>query len=171
MLAYLGLSLAVFFWAINTVIARGIIHEIPPVALSFYRWLFAFAFILPVAVSHLKTDWNWIKNHLWILFMLSIPSVTIYNTVLYLGAHYTSATNISLVIATMPVMTIVFSWFMNKEKPYRFQSFGVALSILGMITIIVKGSWVHLIGLSFNPGDLLIVLSIASWAFYSVLLK
>jgi drug/metabolite transporter (DMT)-like permease len=37
--------------------------------------------------------------------------------------------------------------------------------------IITKGSWRLLLNLNFNPGDLLIVFAIASWAFYSVLLK
>nr|NJM04190.1 DMT family transporter [Desulfobacula sp.] len=37
--------------------------------------------------------------------------------------------------------------------------------------IITKGSWRLLLNLSFNPGDLLIVFAVASWAFYSVLLK
>jgi len=48
---------------------------------------------------------------------------------------------------------------------------GVTISLLGMLEIIAKGSWQLLYSLSFNPGDLLIVFSIASWAFYSVMLR
>ena len=170
-LAYMGLSLAVFFWAINTVIARYIIFEIKPMALSFFRWLFAFLFIIPFAIPHLKKDWQIIRQHKCFLLVLAVPSVAIYNSVLYLGARYTTATNISLVVAAMPVMTILFSWFMIKEKPYLLQLMGVMISLAGMLVIICKGSLAHLLTLSFNPGDLLIVVSIASWAFYSVMLK
>ena len=170
-LAYSGLSLAVFFWAINTVLARGIIFQIKPMTLSFYRWLVAFVIILPFAIPHLKKDGPLIKQHLGFLFVLAVPSVAAYNSFLYLGAQYTTATNISMVVATMPVMTLLFSWIMNREKPYPLQALGVSISLLGMVMIIAKGSWQQLSHLSFNPGDLLIVLSIASWAFYSVLLK
>jgi drug/metabolite transporter (DMT)-like permease len=170
-LAYAGLTLTVFFWATNTVIARAVINEIKPMTLSFYRWLLALIFILPFAISHLKKDIVFIKQNIGFLFFLSIPSVATYNSILYLGAQYTSATNISLVVATMPVMTILFSWVMNLEKPFTFQLLGIIISIIGVLIIISKGSWYILFTLSFNPGDLLIVLSIASWSFYSVLLK
>src|SRR3989339_2253257 len=170
-LAYSGLSLAVFFWAVNTIIAKAVVMEIRPMALSFYRWLIAFMIILPFAASHLKKDGALIRHHLGFLFVLAVPSVAAYNSILYFGAQYTTATNISLVAATMPVMTILLSWMMNKKKPRLIQSMGVMISISGMLMIIAKGSRHLLLNLSFNPGDLLIVLSIASWAFYSVLLK
>lgn len=170
-LAYSGLVLAVFFWAINTVIARSIVFEIKPMTLSFYRWIVAFFILLPFAVPHLKKDAGLIKENLGFLFVLAVPSVAAYNSILYLGAQYTTATNISMVVATMPVMTILFSWIMNREKPCFLQILGVTISLLGMLIIIAKGSWHLLLSLSFNPGDLLIVLSIASWAFYSVMLK
>ena len=169
--AYIGLSLAVFFWAVNTVIARAVVLEIRPMALSFYRWLIAFMIILPFAASHLKKDFPLIRQHLGFLFVLALPSVAAYNSILYFGAQYTTATNISLVAAAMPVMTLLFSWFMNKEKPLCLQTMGVLISIIGMLLIITKGSWRLLLNLNFNPGDLLIVFAIASWAFYSVLLK
>ncbi|MEN8211146.1 MAG: DMT family transporter [Thermodesulfobacteriota bacterium] len=170
-MAYAGLTLTIFFWAINTVIAKAVVMEIKPMALSFYRWVLAFIFILPFAIPNLKKDMILIKQNLGFLFFLSIPSVAAYNSILYLGAQYTSATNISLVVATMPVMTILFSWVMNREKPFALQTVGIMVSIIGVLIIICKGSWQVLSTLSFNPGDLLIVLSIASWSFYSVALK
>ncbi len=170
-LAYSGLTLTILFWAINTVIAKAVIMDIKPMALSFYRWFLACIFLFPFAVPHLKKDMVLIKQHIGFLFFLSIPSVAAYNSILYLGAQYTSATNISLVVATMPVMTIIFSWILNREKPFALQTFGIIVSIIGVLIIISKGSWQVLSTLSFNPGDLLIVLSIASWSFYSVLLK
>ncbi|MCP3872160.1 MAG: DMT family transporter [Desulfobacteraceae bacterium] len=170
-LAYAGLCLAVFFWAINTVIARYIIFDIKPMTLSFFRWFLAFIFILPIAIPHLKKDRAVIRHHLGFLFFLSIPSVAVYNSIIYFGAQYTTATNISLVAATMPIMTILFSWLMIREKSHLLQILGVMISFLGMVVIISKGSWDLFSSLSFNPGDLLIVFSIASWAFYSVMLK
>ena len=171
MLAYSGLCLAVFFWAVNTIIARGVVFQIRPITLSFYRWLVALIIILPFALPRLRTDFRLIKQHLGFLFFLSVPSVTAYNTILYLGAQYTTATNISMVVATMPVMTLAFSWIMNREKPALLKALGVMISLMGMLMIIARGSWQVLAALTFNPGDLLIVLSIASWAFYSVMLR
>ena len=170
-MAYTGLTLTIFFWAINTVIAKAVVMEIKPMTLSFYRWLLALIFILPIAVPHLKKDVVLIKQNLMFLFFLSIPSVAAYNSIVYFGAQYTSATNISLVVATMPVMTIIFSWAVNREKPFVLQTCGIIISIIGVLIILSKGSWQMLLSFTFNPGDLLIVLSIACWSFYSVVLK
>ncbi len=170
-LAYSGLTLAIFFWSINTVIAKAVVLEIRPMTLSFYRWLLASIFIMPFALPHLKKDINLIRQNLGFLFFLSIPSVAAYNSFLYLGAQYTTATNISLVVATMPVMAIFLSWVMNREKPFVLELFGIMISMIGVLIIISQGSWQIFSTLVFNSGDLLIVLSIASWSFYSVLLK
>nr|NJM04191.1 DMT family transporter [Desulfobacula sp.] len=107
-LAYSGLFLAVFFWAVNTVIAKAVALEIRPLALSFYRWLIAFMIILPFALPHLKKDGPLIRQHLGFLLILALPSVAGYNSILYFGAQFTTATNISLVAAAMPVMTSFF---------------------------------------------------------------
>ncbi|MFH2093353.1 MAG: EamA family transporter [Pseudomonadota bacterium] len=170
-LASTGLVLTIFFWSINTVLARGMVFSIRPLALSFYRWVSALVFILPFALPQIKAHWAEIKANLSFLFILSIFSVALYNSILYLGAQYTTATNISLVIATMPGITILLAWLINRERTRWLQITGVIISVSGMITIISKGSLSILLGLKFNPGDLLIILAISSWAIYSVLLR
>lgn len=170
-LAYAGLVLTVFFWSINTVLARGMALTIRPMALSFYRWVFALIFILPFAWPGIRKNWHVIKENLGFLIVLAIFSVSMYNSILYIGAQYTTATNISLVIAAMPGLTIFLAWLINKEQTGRLQLAGVVISILGMVIIVCKGSFSVLLELEFNRGDLLIILSIFSWAIYSVLLK
>jgi drug/metabolite transporter (DMT)-like permease len=170
-LAYLGLGLAVLFWSINTVIAKGVISQVKPMALSFFRWAAAFVFILPFALKGIKKDIIPIRENLKFLLILAIPSVAVYNSMLYLGAQYTTATNISLVVAAMPAMTLGFAWMLEKQKPKALQTLGIMISLLGVIVIISNGSFAMFAAFRFNPGDLLILVSIASWALYSVLLK
>ncbi len=169
--AYTGLCLAVFFWALNTVIARAVAFEIRPMTLSFYRWLFALIFISPFAVSQLKSQWPLVRKHWPYLFLLAIPSVAVYNSFVYIGAQYTTATNISIIVAAMPVITLIFSWLINHERPAPLKALGVGISLFGVLVIISRGSWEVLTRFSFNTGDLLIIISITSWAFYSVMLK
>ncbi len=171
MLAYSGLCLAVFFWSINTVLARGVVFQIRPMALAFFRWIMALCIILPFAIPYLKKDFEQVKQHIVFLFFLSVPSVAVYNSIIYVGAQYTTATNISMVVATMPVITILFAWMMLREKPHKLQIFGLMVAFSGVLVIISQGSWQLIRSLSFNPGDILIVVSVSSWAFYSVLLK
>ena len=46
---WLLLVLATLFWGLNTVIGRAVVGDIPPVAMSFWRWTIATLFILPFA--------------------------------------------------------------------------------------------------------------------------
>ena len=170
-LAYAGLVLTVFFWSVNTVLARGMVFTIKPMALSFFRWMTALVCILPFSAAAVKRDWPEIRKHTGYLFVLSIFSVALYNSVLYLGAQFTTAINISLVIAAMPGITLLFVWMIIRERPQLLQTIGIGVSLAGVLIIVCKGSLSVLLGLTFNPGDILIILSISSWALYSVLLK
>ena len=48
-LAYLLLTLTVLFWSGNWVVGRWIRGDVPPIALSFWRWVIAFLCLLPWA--------------------------------------------------------------------------------------------------------------------------
>jgi hypothetical protein len=47
--APLLLATAVLFWAGNSVVGRAMAGTVPPMALSFWRWVFAFLAITPLA--------------------------------------------------------------------------------------------------------------------------
>lgn len=170
-MAFLGLGLAVLFWSINTVIAKGVTAQVPPMALSFFRWSAALLFILPFALNGLKKDKVSIQDNLGFLFVLSILSVAVYNSIIYIGARFTTATNIALVVAAMPAMTLGFGWLINRQRPRFFQTLGILISLGGVVIIVARGSFAMFVGLRFNIGDLLALVSIGSWALYSVLLK
>lgn len=169
--AMAGLVLAVLFWAVNTVVAKGIITQVPPMSLSFYRWVSAMAFLLPFAAKPLKQDLPVIRKNVKQLFWLALPSVTVYNSVLYIGTLYTTATNISLVIAAMPTAALALAWLITRDRPRPLQVLGISLAMTGVVAIVLKGSWQTIVSLGVNPGDLLILISIFSWALYSVLLR
>ncbi|HCY84496.1 MAG TPA: EamA family transporter, partial [Desulfobacteraceae bacterium] len=169
--AMAGLAIAVLFWAVNTVVARGVVDHIPPMALSFFRWIVALVCLLPFALKPVMQDADIIRRNIWFLLLLAVPSVAVYNSVLYLGALYTTATNISLVVAAMPAVTLGFAWAINRERPRLLQIIGIAVALAGVVAIIAQGNLKTLAAFKANPGDLLILISITAWALYSVLLK
>ena len=169
--AYIGLTFAVLFWAANTVLARGVVKEIHPMALSFCRWFVALILILPFGLKHIKREMHEICNNKLRLSMLSFFSVTVYNSVLYEAAHFTTATNMSIATATLPAITIVMAWLVINDMPSRLQIAGIFISALGMVIIIFKGSFVNIYRLEFSYGDLMVIGSMTSWSLYSVFLR
>ena len=165
------LILASLFWSSNWVVGRGI-HEIfPPVALSFYRWLVAMLVLAPFAIPRLKGQWHLVLRH-WKLFaVLGATGIAWPQCITYIGLNYTTAVNGSLLTAGNPFMMVLMAWLFDGQVATPRQFLGMTLSFLGVVVIVSHGSLATLMQFHFNPGDLLIVLSIPIWCAYSVLLR
>ena len=98
------------FWASNWIVGRGLAGEIPPMALTFFRWLFAIAMLAPFALPRVRRDWPHIRAHWRILLLLGAVGVGTHNALAYLGLNYTTATNGVILNSFIPVMIITFSW-------------------------------------------------------------
>ncbi|MDG5499302.1 DMT family transporter [Marinobacter sp. BGYM27] len=170
-LAMAGLVLTTLFWAGNALVARATHESIPPFALSFWRWFIPTIYLLPFTLKAISRYRDELKKH-WIeVIALAFFSVGAYNTILYLAAQSTGAINIALVSSTMPLMIVLFSALILRELPGRMQLIGLIAAFCGVIVILTRANPERLTNVAFNHGDLLMVLSISSWALYSVLIK
>lgn len=170
-LAYLGLVLTPLFWAGNAVVARGVVHAIPPMAMSFWRWLIALAILLPFGLPGLWRHRQTIRRHLGSMLVLSFFSVAVFNSFLYYAAMTTTATNIALINSTIPVFVALLAWLLLGDRTRPVQILGILLAITGILFIIARGDLAVLTALQAQPGDLLMVGAVFSWGLFSVLLR
>src|SRR5258708_6722774 len=68
---YLLLTLTPFFWACNWIVGRGLHSEIPPMAMTFYRWFFALLILAPFALPHVRRDRGIVRRNWRVLAILS----------------------------------------------------------------------------------------------------
>lgn len=170
-LAYVGLTLTALFWAGNAVVARGVVGEIPPLALSFWRWALALCILLPFGLPRVWRQREIVKQRWPSLLALAAFSVGAFNTLLYLSAQTTTALNITLLNSTIPVMVALLAWIILGDRVRAAQAQGIGLALIGMLIIISRGDWHNLANLAFQPGDLIMVCAVFSWGFFSVLLR
>ncbi len=168
---YLLLVLCVLFWSANFVIGRFVAGEIEPIELAFFRWFGVFIVTLPFWVLHVKKLWQTLKAHFAILVLLSGLGIACFNTLLYIGLQYTTATNALLINSSIPILILFFSFVILKKNITSMQVFGIILSTLGVIFLVLKGDWQTLLVLDFNRGDFWVIGSSLCWALYSVLVK
>ena len=168
---YLLLILAVFFWSVNFIVGRAVRMDVPPIGLAFWRWSGASLLIFFPALRHLKHDWKQAGKPLPIVLLLSATGVAVFNTLVYIGLQQTIVINAVLMQSTMPVLIVAMSFLFFREKIYRLQALGVALSLSGALSIILKGNPLLLGSLSINRGDLLIFIAVICYAAYSVMLR
>ena len=170
-LAYLGLVLTPLFWAGNAVVAKGTVGEIPPMSMSFWRWIIALCILLPFGLPGLLRHRETIRQHWRSILALATFSVGAFNSLLYLAALTTSATNIALINATIPIIVALLAWLILGDRTRPIQALGIALAIAGIVTVVAKGKLATLTGLQAHPGDLIMVLAVSSWGLFSVLLR
>ena len=169
----IGLAvLAVIIWSGNFVVARGVIKQIPPVSLAFYRWLIASLIIMPFALPSFKKEWKVVSQSWHYLFWVSLMGIALFNTFVYIAAHHTTAINLALIgTTTAPVIAIILARIFLKEKIGWKKMAGLVLCITGVAFLLSKGSFQNLVSFRFTVGDGWIVLGAFCFAVYNTLVR
>lgn len=162
---------AVLIWSMNIAVTRYVSDYISPVSISFYRWLVAFLILTPFMYAKVWKERHLIQQHLGQFAVLSAFGMVLYQGLAYSAAHYTTATNMGIINAFIPVFTIFVSILILREIPNRFAVIGSILSFLGLLYVISRGDFASLAQLGGHSGDLLMVLAVFFYAFYGVFLK
>lgn len=172
---YAGISfamLAVIIWSGNFIVARGVIKQIPPISLAFYRWVVASLVIMPFAISTFKKEWPVVKRSWHYLFWVSLTGIALFNTFVYVGAHYTTAINLALIGTTSsPIIAIILARFFLKEKIGWRKMAGMILCIAGVLFLLAKGNLQNLFIFRFTAGDGWVLLAAFFFAVYNTLVR
>lgn len=168
---YALLTVAMFLSASNLIVGRAMVDHIPPVALSFWRWATALVFLLPIAWPALRSQYRVLLGAWKLLCLLGFLGIAGFLTLAYMALQWTTAINASLINATVPVQILIIAWFMFRDRVTTRQSLGVALTVLGVAIIVLRGDPRSLGALDFAWGDPLMLFATFFWALYSVLLK
>ena len=163
--------LAVLIWSMNVAVTRYVVDYISPVSISFYRWFVAFLILTPFMLAKVWRERQLVLQHWKQLAVLGAFGMVLYQGLGYSAAHYTTATNMGIINAFIPVFTIFVAMFMLKDIPNRFAVVGSLLSFLGLIYVMAQGDLLNLIQSGGHLGDAMMVLAVFFYAFYSVFLK
>ena len=171
-LAYTLLVLASLCWSGNFIIGKfATLFEIPPLTLNTFRWISVWLILIPFTYKEIYSNLAYIKKNFLTIGFMGVITISTFNSVVYFALNYTQVINAVLVLAIIPAVTIVLSSLMKVEKTNTFQIFGLILSIIGVGSIISNGDVQRIVSLSFNNGDLWMLVCVLSWALYSTLLK
>ncbi len=168
---YLLLSLTSLFWAANWVVGRAMRNEMPPVAMGFWRWTIALLILLPFAAPELRRKRDVVRANWLTLTLLGVRGAIAFNTLIYVGLQYTAATNGVLFNSISPVLIILLSWVISRERISKLQACGVVLSLCGVLVIVARGDGATLAAFHFNRGDLWLITAMVLWAFYTIVLR
>ena len=159
------------FWAGNAVLARALVGDFPPLALSFWRWALAFVLIAPFAARAVWQHRALIHEHFALLAWTSALGVGCYNSLQYLALQTSTAVNATLIGASGPVITLLVGAAFFSSAVARRQWVGAAVSLLGVLWVIARGEPSNLLRLHVAIGDLIMLAAGLAWSVYTWLLR
>lgn len=159
------------FWSGNFIVGRLVRNDIPPVTLTFTRWLIAACCILPFAWKYMKKDVPRYRAFIPRIIAVSVSGIVAFSLLVYVGLHYTSSTNALLLNSCIPVLIMLFAAIFYGQRLLIKQMIGVIISFVGVLTLIFQGSITGMMSLTFSFGDILLFAAMACFALYTLWLK
>ena len=158
-------------WAGNSIVARAMRQEVPPLTLAFLRWSVASLVFLPFSLPHVMAERRAIARAWKPVLLLGLLGVAAFNAFLYSGLRHTSASNGLLLQAAIPPLVLLFDLLLFRTRPGKGDLIGVALAAIGVAIILFKGELTAITSLQFGRGDLLVLAGVVCWALYTTLLR
>tara|TARA_X000000368_G_C22977086_1_gene688117 strand:- start:295 stop:1188 length:894 start_codon:yes stop_codon:yes gene_type:complete len=171
-LAYSLLVFATFCWSGNFIVGKfAYLFEVPPLTLNFLRWVSVWLLLIPFTYKEIYNNLEHIKKNWIVISFMGVITISTFNSVVYFALTQTQVINAVLVLAAIPAVTIIISSLMKVDKTNIFQLIGLLLSVIGIGAIISNADLNKIFSLSFNKGDLWMLVCVLTWSLYSTLLK
>lgn len=153
-----------FIWGFTFVSSKVLLQTFTPTEIVLIRFILGFLALLAFGPHRLRLlD----VNHELLFAAAGLTGVTMYFMLENTGLVYTSASNISIIVATAPLLTAILVMVVYREQTLtaRFVT-GFVLAILGIALISIEPGQ----GFSLKSlGDLIALLSALVWAIYSTI--
>ena len=166
---YVLLSITALCWAGNAIVGKLAAGHIPPVTLAFLRWFLAFLIILPMAWKHLQRDWQAIRASLGTMVFLSLTGIAIFNALQYWALEHTQALNTLLLQSAGPLFVASWSLILFGVRLTLAQTLGIAVSLTGVLVILLHGDLSAITAIDFNRGDLIFTVALVVFGLYLVM--
>ena len=158
------LFLAVLFWGFSYIAIKVCLTELEPVEMISARLLMASPVLYIIA--RLTGRSIWVKEKRVKLGFAALV-VFLHFWVMATGMKDTSASNTAWILTTAPIFIALLSWFALKEPFTLWQWLGLAIACAGVFALVSNGKLENL-GWIKSRGDLIVLGSCVTWAFYTV---
>lgn len=163
---YLLAFFTILIWSTTYIFTKNLLQELTPYEILFYR--FGLAYLILWLISP-KFDLDLSLKKEVFFFTLGLLGVTAYYLLENIALKYTQASNVGLIVSSIPMFTAVIAHFLHEDELFHKNIvYGFILSMFGIFLVIFNGKYI----LDLNPvGDILALLCAVIFAVYSNLLK
>jgi len=161
--------LAVLFWGISFISTKVLLQEYPPVSIAFFRQFIA---LFPLAGLFLVKK-AYFKLRIITVFHMVVGSL--FGVVLYFvfentGMKYISASGASIIVATIPIFTLLIDTLISRKKLALRTLFLILCSWVG-VYLVISADGQPEGGADTLKGSLLVFCAMVSWIIYTMVTK
>jgi drug/metabolite transporter (DMT)-like permease len=167
----LMLALTALIWAGHAVVGRLAVGQIAPMTLTCARWALALGPILFAARGTLRRDLEIMRPRWLFVGGMGALGFTVFNALYYVAAHHTTALNMSLIQGSIPALVLIGARLTFGVRATLLQTLGAIVTIVGVAAIAAQGDWSRLTSLTFNFGDVLLLIASMLYAGYTLGLR
>ena len=132
------------------------------------RWIGTLLLLLVISRQRLIDSWPVLKPSLPFLIAMGALGLTAFNGFFYVAAHTTTALNIGIIQGSIPVFVLAGSVLLFRNRVNLLQITGIAVTIAGVVLVTAAGDLEKLLALSFQFGDVLMIIACLLYAGYSL---
>ena len=165
------LSLTALIWAGHAVVGRLAVGQIGPMTLTCARWALALGPIAWAARGTLRRDLEILRPRWIFVGAMGALGFTAFNALFYVAAHHTGALNLSIIQGAIPALVLIGARAVFGVRITPLQALGTLATMIGVAAIAAQGDWSRLVTLSFNFGDVLLLIACVFYAFYTLGLR
>ena len=144
---------------------------ISPTAITFYRLVLALAIMGLFTAVPAWRNRKIILHHWPKLALYGALSSALFQALSYRAAETTTATNMAIVTALIPLLSMLLSVVVLRDPLTLGMAFGGVLSFLGLLYLVGQGDMLAVFHNGVHVGDGLMLLAAFSYALYGVLLR
>ncbi len=138
----------VISWGLEFIAAKTALENLQPLAVTFFKYFIAMLILIVVRAIQ-KKRFPLQKKHILPLVLCAIFGDILYFAAEYTAMDYLPVSMISIILAFVPVLSIIIEVFVDKRKPNTIIVAGIIICVFGVIMIIgvdfdemFSGKWI-----------------------------
>ncbi|WP_407308211.1 DMT family transporter [Desulfosporosinus sp. SB140] len=167
--ANIAMIAVIIFWGISYVSIKVTVVEIPPITMALIRFAIA-SIMLRIILRKVEPQTKLDKSDLPKMILGGILGITLYFIFENIGVKMSSATNASLIVSVVPIITIVLDVLLFHSRISLMKILGIVIAVLGSYLAVTANGKVELNSVHFL-GNILMLCAMLSWAFFTLVNK
>lgn len=167
--ANLAMLAVILVWGISYVSIKVTVFEIPPITMALIRFAIA-SLMLGIIIRRVEPQTKLAKSDLPKMVLGGIFGITLYFLFENIGVKFSSATNASLIVTIVPIITIMLDMLFFNSRLSFMKLFGVIIAVWGSYLAVTGNGKVELNSTHFL-GNILMIGAMLSWAFFTMVNK